>query len=178
MEDLSLHVLDIAQNSVFAGAKRIVIRIEEDPANDRLAIEVGDDGRGMAEADVEAALDPFTTSRPGKKWGLGLPLLAEAARGAGGDLELTSRPGCGTTVRVWFRYSHVDRQPLGNMIDTLMTLIAGCPGVGFRYEHRREGTDFVFDSSELQEELGDIPITHPEILGMIRRFLEMGLKEG
>jgi hypothetical protein len=177
MDDLSLHVLDIAQNSIFAGAKKIVIRVEEDPDMDRMAIEVVDDGVGMGEAEAKAAQDPFTTSRKGKRVGLGLPLLAEAARNTGGDLELTSKPGQGTTIRVWFRFSHVDRQPLGDMTDTLMTLIAGCPDLILRYEHRRPGLDFVFDSSELREELGDVPITHPLILGGIRRALKDALKD-
>jgi hypothetical protein len=175
MEDLSLHVLDIAQNSVLAHARRIVVRIEEDVENDRLLLEVADDGDGMDEATARAVIDPFVTSREGKTWGLGLPLLGEAARATGGGIEIDSQPGRGTTVRVWFGYSHVDRQPLGSMTDTIMTLVAGSPELDFRYEHVRPGLEFVFDTAELKRDLGDLPITDPGVLGAIRRALDEAL---
>jgi hypothetical protein len=176
MEDLSLHVLDIAQNSVLAKAQRIVIRVEEDPEKDWLAIEIADDGVGMDEETARAVLDPFVTSR-NKKVGLGLPLLAEGARATGGGIRLDSKPGEGTTVQVWFGFSHVDRQPLGNMADTIMALLAGNPEVSFRYEHVRSGDEFFLDTEELKKELGNVPITDPGILGGIRRALEDALEE-
>lgn len=176
MDDLSLHVLDIAQNSVLARATRIAIRVEENPEDDRLVLEIVDDGEGMDEATARAALDPFMTSRSGKKWGLGLPHLREQARATGGDLELVSVPGRGTTVRVWFGYSHVDRQPLGDMGETVLTLIAGNPDLTIRYEHVRAGEEFVLDTGELRKELGGTPLADPGILGALRRALRRALE--
>jgi len=175
MEELSLHVLDIAQNSILAHAGRIVIRVDEDPEADRLTIEVEDDGIGMKEEDVRWAMDPFATSRPGKKFGLGLPLFGEAARASGGDFEVTSRPGKGTKVRARFGYAHPDRQPLGRMTDTILVLIAGHPDIALRYEHTRPEGEFVLDTADLQQELGDRPITDPEILSAIRSALNDAL---
>lgn len=172
MEELALHVLDIAQNSILAEATRIVIRVEEDPEGDRLTIEVSDDGVGMDDAAVRSASDPFTTSRPGKRVGLGLPMLREAARAAGGDLKVTSRAGGGTTVSVSFGYGHIDRQPLGSMPDTILTLIAGHPEVSLRYEHIRSGREFVLDTVELEEELGKGSLTSPAVLRGIREAME------
>ncbi len=176
MEELSLHVLDIAQNSILAHAARIVIRVEEDPENDRLTIDIEDDGAGMKEEEVRWALDPFSTSRPGKRVGLGLPLFGEAARSAGGGFEVRSRLGRGTTVRAWFVYSHPDRQPLGRMTDTLLALIASRPDVDLRYEHVRPDGEFILDTSDLKRELGDRPITDPEILSALRRALNAALE--
>jgi hypothetical protein len=177
MDDLSLHVLDIAQNSILAHAAKVAIRVEEDFENDRLTLEIEDDGDGMDEATAKAAVDPFGTSRPDKNWGLGLPLLGEAARATGGGIEIDSTPGEGTIVRVWFGYSHVDRQPLGDMTDTIMTIVASHPELHLHYEHVRAGEEFVFDTEELKEQLGDVPLTHPGILGAIRRALEDALSE-
>jgi hypothetical protein len=177
MEDLSLHVLDVAQNSVLAHAKRIEIRVDENPQEDRLTIEIVDDGVGMDEAAVARATDPFVTSRPGKKVGLGLALLAEAARAAGGDIRVESCVGKGTTVRAWFAYSHVDRQPLGRMGDTVLTLVAGHPEIDLRYEHVRSGETFVLDTADLKLELGSVPITDPAVLSSLRRALDDALKE-
>lgn len=171
MEDLSLHVLDVAQNSVLAEARRIEIRIDEQPERGLLTIEIGDDGAGMDPGAARAAVDPFVTSRPGKKVGLGLALLAQAARAAGGDLDIESRPGKGTRVRAWFEYGHLDRQPVGRMGDTVLTLIVGHPEIDVRYEHSRSGEAFVLDTAELRRELGGDALTDPEVLSWIRRAL-------
>ncbi len=148
MEDLSLHVLDIAENAVRAGAKRIAIMIVEDKKKDLLTLEIKDDGRGMDEEMQKKALDPFFTTRTTRRIGLGLPLLAQSARESGGAMELTSRLGEGTKIKAAFRYSHPDRKPLGDMAQTMLTLIAGNPGVDFIYEHREGDAVYRLDSRE------------------------------
>jgi signal transduction histidine kinase len=105
MEDLSLHILDVAENSISSSAGRIEIRINEDAENDVLTIEIKDDGKGMDEQTLQKALDPFFTTRTTRRVGLGLPLLAQAARETDGKIELHSSPGQGTTVRATFCYS-------------------------------------------------------------------------
>lgn len=148
MEDLSLHILDIAENSISASAKRIEIRIDEDEAKDLLTIEIKDDGKGMDEQTLQKVLDPFFTTRTTRRVGLGLSLLAQAARETDGNLELDSRNGEGTTVRASFRFSHPDRKPMGDIDETIRTLVVGYPGVDFLYEHRKNDSIYRFDTRE------------------------------
>lgn len=148
MEDLSLHILDIAENSISASAKRIEIRIDEDEAKDLLTIEIKDDGKGMDEQTLQKVLDPFFTTRTTRRVGLGLSLLAQAARETDGNLELDSRNGEGTTVRASFRFSHPDRKPVGDIDETIRTLVVGYPGVDFLYEHRKNDSIYRFDTRE------------------------------
>jgi signal transduction histidine kinase len=148
MEDLSLHILDIAENSISASAKRVEIRIDEDKVNDLLTVEIKDDGKGMDEQMLQKALDPFFTTRTTRKVGLGLSLLAQAARQSDGEIELNSGPGKGTTVKAVFRCSHPDCKPVGDIRETIRTLVAGYPGVDFLYEHKKNGSIYRFDTRE------------------------------
>jgi anti-sigma regulatory factor (Ser/Thr protein kinase) len=141
MEDLSLHILDIAENAAAAGATRILIAVNENERLDRLTFRVSDNGRGMSAEEQARALDPFfTTGR--KRTGLGLPLLAQTADLSGGRLVIDSDLGVGTRVSAYFPYSHVDRPPLTKMAETMMTLIFGHPEIGFGYRHTRNGSRF------------------------------------
>ncbi|NIU10013.1 MAG: ATP-binding protein [Phycisphaerae bacterium] len=148
MEDLSLHILDIAENSISASAKRIEIRIDEDEGKDLLTIEIKDDGDGMDEETLQKVLDPFFTTRTTRRVGLGLSLLAQATRESDGTIELDSRPGEGTTIKASFRYSHLDRKPMGDIDETLKTLVVGHPGIDFLYEHRKNNSIYRFDTRE------------------------------
>lgn len=150
MQDLSLHVLDVVENSLRSNAKRVEIRLIEDPERDLLELQIKDDGEGMDPETLSRATDPFFTSKADKKVGLGLALLAQAAREAGGKLDIASSRGAGTTVRAVFRNSHPDRKPLGDMAATLQTLVGGNPDVDFLYEHRK-GTEMIrFDTREIR----------------------------
>jgi nitrogen-specific signal transduction histidine kinase len=139
MEDLSLHVLDIVENSMAAAAGEIRILIDEDAAMDTLSLKISDDGNGMDEEMQKKVLDPFYTTRTTRRVGLGLPFLAQAARESGGKLELDSTPGKGTTVRVVFQLSHPDRKPLGDIVATLGTILAGRPKLDLVFEYRMDG---------------------------------------
>jgi signal transduction histidine kinase len=148
MEDLSLHILDIAENSISASAKRIEIRIDEDQAKDLLTIEIKDDGKGMDEQTLKKVLDPFFTTRTTRRVGLGLSLLAQAARETDGNLELDSRNGEGTTVRATFSFSHPDRKPMGDIEETIRTLVVGHPEIDFLYEYKKNDSIYHFDTRE------------------------------
>ena len=176
MVELALHILDIAENAVRAAAKTVFIDIAEDRMNDRLAIEIRDDGTGMDEATLKKAMDPFYTSKKVRRVGLGLPMLAEAAKRTGGSFVLESQEGVGTRVAVEFRLGHLDRQPLGDLTGALIAMIAGNAGVNFVCRHECEGDAFVLDTREIRSEIGDIPINHPEVLKFIREHIMEGLK--
>ena len=143
-----MHILDIAENSISASAKRIEIRIDEDRTNDLLTIEIKDDGKGMDEQTLQKVLDPFFTTRTTRRVGLGLSLLAQATRESDGKIELDSKPGGGTTIKASFCFSHLDRKPMGDIDETLRTLVAGYPGIDFLYEHKKDNSIYRFDTRE------------------------------
>ena len=137
MRELSLHILDIVENSTRAGAQQVFITLAEDADKDTLTLEVKDDGRGMSTEIQGKVLDPFYTTKTVRRVGLGLPMLAQAAERTGGRLVLESHEGKGTHVNVTFGLSHIDRQPLGDMAGTMVSMIAGNTDVDFVYRHER-----------------------------------------
>lgn len=134
MEDLSLHILDIVENALRAGARNVTIRLTQSTKEDRLILEVIDDGKGMDEETLSRSLDPFFTTKTGRRIGLGLPFLPQAAEEAEGKLSIESTPGRGTKVTATFRLSHIDRKPLGDIEETIRCLRATHPEVCFRFE--------------------------------------------
>lgn len=174
MRELSLHILDIVQNSLEAGATHITIEIDEDLAEDRLTIRVMDNGRGMDAETLRRVTDPFFTTRKTRKVGLGLPLLKAAAEQCNGRLTIQSAPGQGTTVTAEFQHSHIDRAPLGDMPASLMTILLAEQPVEVRYVHRVNERQFVLDTRELREALGDVPLTHPKVRQWLYEYLRQG----
>ncbi|MEW6511735.1 MAG: ATP-binding protein [Bacteroidota bacterium] len=135
MEDLSLHILDIVENSIRAKARNIGIRVVQDTEQDTLMIEITDDGEGMDQETAKRSSDPFFTTKGVKKVGLGLPFLAQSAEEAEGTLNVESSPGKGTTVRAVFKLGHIDRRPLGNLHETVRCLRATHPEVNIDFEY-------------------------------------------
>jgi hypothetical protein len=177
MQDLSLHILDIAENSIASKASQVQIRIIEDLGEDQMILEIEDDGAGIPRDFVERVADPFFTTRSTRRVGLGLSLLQQAARACEGDLEVRSREGGGTLVRASFRYYHIDRKPLGDIASTLLALIVGNPSLDVLYEHRKGQKHFCFDTRALKKELGEIALDHPVLVRFIRDEIKRGLKE-
>ena len=150
MRELSLHILDIVENGITAGAGCITIAIDESGPADRLTIRVCDDGPGMPAQKALNLEDPFMTTRTTRRVGLGLSLLAAAARRCEGEVAVATAPGRGTEVTATFRHSHIDRAPLGDMAATLEMLIVGNPQVDFVYSRRVDDRDFTLDTRELK----------------------------
>ncbi len=169
MKELSLNILDIAKNSVTAGATRIEITVAEDPA--RLTITVRDNGCGMTPEFVARVTDPFTTTRTTRKVGLGIPLLQMEAQMAGGDLTVASELGKGTATSAWFDPNNIDMPPLGDLASSIVTLIQGSPDIDFLFTHTRGEDGYALDTRELREIMGDISLAEPEVLGWITDFL-------
>jgi len=166
MDDLSLHILDIAQNSLQAGARNLEISIEENEERDELVLTIRDDGAGMTEDEIAKVLDPFYTSRD-KKVGLGIPLLAQSAREADGEVSIESTPGQGTVVKARFRLNHIDRKPLGDLTSTVKAIIGGNPGVDLVLKYRKNREEFLLDTRELRKHLGETPLNYPLVLRWI-----------
>ena len=177
LEDLSQHILDIAENSLNAGASRVEITVELDGNRNLLKLAVKDDGRGMdAETGVKV-LDPFYTTRTTRRVGLGLPFLKQSAELCGGSLCLDSVPGEGTTLRADFVLDCIDRPPLGNIPSTLVTLLAGAPAIHWIYRHVCDGRAFTFDSEEVVAVLEDPEMLRSaEVALWLRDFLRENIE--
>ena len=161
MEELSLHILDIAKNSVKAKAT---------------LIEIEDNGCGMDKEFLKTVTDPFSTTRTTRKVGLGIPLFKAAAQRCGGDLEIFSETGKGTTLRAWFEHNHIDRAPLGDMAGTMQTLISGSPEIDFLYCHTINDREFILDTREMRNILGDVPLDSMEVVSWIYDYTEEGIE--
>lgn len=171
MLELSMHILDIVENSVTAGATEVSISIMENQRRDILCIEIKDNGRGMDDAMLRKSMDPFVTTKKGKRVGLGLSMLSEASRNSGGEMEINSVPGEGTEIKATFGLTHLDRQPLGDMIETMIVLIIGHSEVEFIYHHEKDDKHFTWDTVRLHEHLGNIHRSSPEAIEFIRKDL-------
>jgi len=175
LRELALHLLDIAENSISARARRIDLGVEEDTRQDILRMYVQDDGIGMDEQMVARVVDPFVTSRTTRKVGLGIPLLKAAAEACNGSLIIASTPGKGTRVDVTFQRSHIDRMPLGDIAATVFSLVIGSPQVNWVFRYRVDSEEFVFDDALIKAELNGMPMTEPGILTFIRQMIYEGV---
>lgn len=175
MREIALHILDIAENSVAAGASQVLITVVEDVQGDRLRVVVTDDGRGMDKDLLARVTNPFVTSRTTRKVGLGIPLLKAAAEACNGYLQITSAVGKGTHLEVEFQRSHIDRMPLGELAGTVLTLVVGHPNVHWVFDYRVADANFVFDDEPIKRELDGVPLTEPAILAFVREMLREGV---
>ena len=175
MHELSLHILDIVENSTGAGADTVMLTVEEDSVKDCLRICISDNGHGMDAAMVAKVLDPFVTTRTTRKVGLGLPLMDMTTAMCDGHLKVESEPGVGTMVEAVWRLNHLDRPPLGNMLVTLKTILVMNPDIHFQYRHRVDDKTFSLDSQEIRNALGDLPLTQPEVLDWLDGYLKDNL---
>lgn len=177
MKELSLHILDITQNSIRAEATLVKLFIVESIPENDLIIIVEDNGKGIPEDKLDTITDPFVTSRTTRRVGLGLSLLEAAARQCDGQFEIISELGEGTRVMASFRHNHIDRVPLGNMADTVVTMVMSFGAVDLVYEHTYNKQLFIFDTREIKEALEVKSLNEPDILNWIRENIEEGLEE-
>jgi len=173
MDELSLNILDIAQNSVAAEATLVKIDVEEDDIGDRVVIRVSDNGKGMSDKFLETVENPFITTRKTRKIGLGISFLKEAAEITGGCIELQSELGLGTTITAYFTKSHVDRQPLGDLTGTIITLVTLNPGIDFEIRYVVNENEFLFSSQDVKAHLGeDVMLNSPPIISFLTDYVK------
>ncbi|MDR2201189.1 MAG: ATP-binding protein [Clostridiales bacterium] len=171
MTELSLNILDIANNSTRAGAKNVIIRVAADRAKDLIEISVTDDGRGMDAELLRRMGDPFATTRTTRKVGMGVPLFKAASISTGGDFSIVSSPGKGTAVTASFGLSHIDRVPLGDVGSTLATLIGGAPKTDFKFVYSLDGKTYAFDTKEVKSVLGETDLTDVTTLSYLKDMI-------
>jgi anti-sigma regulatory factor (Ser/Thr protein kinase) len=181
MRELALHILDIVENALEAGAHQVELVIIEDRVTDRLRITVRDDGRGMDAETVLKVRDPFYTTRSTRHVGLGIPLFAAAAERCAGGLEIQSTPGKGTAITATFQHSHIDRAPLGDMPSTLMGILLRDQAFELSYTHRMRTASckrtFHMDTREIKQRLGDIPLSYPAVRRWLSEYIAQGERE-
>lgn len=175
MKELALHILDIAQNSIRAEATVIKITIWEDIKNDLFKIEIQDNGIGMDMKTLKTVEDPFFTTRTTRKIGLGISLLKAAALQSEGSFKIQSHIGEGTTLTITFRHGHIDRAPLGNIVDTLITLLMLEKDIDYIYTHYYNNNKFSLNTNEIKEVLQGVPITDIKVIDWLREYIKDGL---
>jgi hypothetical protein len=175
LRELSLHILDIVENGITAGADTIHILVEEARTEDLLTIKIRDNGRGMPTEKLNKIADPFVTSRKTRRVGLGLSLLSAAAERCDGELEVKTETGKGTEIKACFRYSHIDRAPIGDMAATVATLLMGNPDVDFKYSHIINANEFIFDTKEIRAEMADLVLTDPVVIQQLMESIRKAL---
>ncbi|MBK7029696.1 MAG: ATP-binding protein [Bacteroidales bacterium] len=173
MKDLSLHILDIVQNSLRAGADHISIHIRVDEGKDSYSLEIEDNGSGMDPITLEKAMDPFFTSRTTRKVGLGIPLLKQNTERTEGKFEISSEKGVGTKVISKSKLSHIDLLPEGDLAGVITLLISANPEKDFSFSYSTKHGSYEMSTKTIKEILGDIPINEPDV----RRFLKEMLFE-
>lgn len=172
-----MHIIDIVQNSISAGASRVVLSVDENPDADLLTIVIKDDGKGMTREQVSRLSDPFFTSRTTRKVGMGVPLLIQTARQSGGDVRIESAPGRGTSVTATFGYSNIDRPPLGDVANALMLTVASHPEMDFTFHYRYGSAEYDFDTSDVREVFGDDAVRNLTVLKNIEEMIKDNIRE-
>jgi Histidine kinase-, DNA gyrase B-, and HSP90-like ATPase len=177
MNNLSMHILDIVQNSISANATLIEIRINENLEKNVLDILIKDNGKGMEDEFLEQVTDPYTTTRTTRKVGMGIPLLKHSAEQSNGFVKVNSIKEIGTTIQATFQHDHIDRPPLGDIAGTIVLLVAANPDVDFKYVHCVNNNKYEFDTHEVKEILDDVRINDPKIRGMLKEMITENLSE-
>jgi len=176
MKELALHILDLVQNSITAAANLVEIEINENIEDDILTIILKDNGYGMDNEEAQRVKDPFVTSRTTRKVGLGIPLMLAACQRCEGDLVIESQKNVGTKLIATFKHSHIDRAPIGNITETMVSLILGADNVDFLYTHKINQEEFCFDTREIRQTLGEeVPLSEPSVLDWIKGYINEGL---
>lgn len=177
MRELSLNILDIAQNSISAGASLITVEVLENTKEHTLVIGIYDNGCGMSEEQVKSVVDPFYTTRTTRKVGMGIPLFKMAAEMTGGEFSIGSQLSKGTRVKALFKTDSVDFTPLGDVASTVVMLVTMNTDRDFVYRHSVNGREFVLDTRELKNILGDVPLGNYEVSEWIKEYISENTDE-
>lgn len=176
MKDLSLHVLDLMQNSTVVGSTLITLDVEDSIKENIYRFTLKDNGKGMDEELLSKVTDPYTTSRTTRKVGLGLPLIKQNAEQCQGGFDIKSKLGVGTELSFWFKHDNIDRPPLGDLAGALVLTAAQNEGIRFIYTHKTDKDTYVFDTKEVVEALG-MGLNDMEIIKILRQMIEANLLE-
>ena len=171
MRELSLNILDIAQNSIAVGASLTEILVEENTTEKTLLIGIYDNGKGMTEEQVRNVQDPFFTTRTTRKVGMGIPLFKMAAEQTGGSFSIKSQPGVGTRVEARFKTDSIDFTPLGDMSSTIATIVCMNEDKDFIYTRVVDDAEFKFSSADIKTVLDGVPLSEPSVMSWVEGYI-------
>ena len=180
LKEIALHILDLAENSVSAGASAVEVAICENIPANRLSVTIQDNGKGMDPEIARQLGDPFYTTRTTRKVGLGVPFFQEAAEACNGGLTVHSVPGEGARLQATFEHDHIDRMPLGDLPGTALALLVAHPEIHWRFTYQlipgdgNQPKEFVFDDAPIKEILAGVPVSEPDVLAYLRQTLQDG----
>ena len=175
VEDICFHLVDLVQNSAAAGATTIRLRITESKKQNTLSLEIIDNGKGMDELTLEKVQDPFFTTKSFKKVGLGIPLLKATAQACHGEFTIRSEAGSGTEVEARMDRDHLDCPPLGNLQETLLSLLVSLEGVDLQFDYHSDRGEFSISSADVRQQVGDVHFSHPDIYRFLKEYIREGL---
>lgn len=176
VKELSLNILDIAKNSVKAGADTVYVTLTE--TDDTFTMAISDNGCGMKPDFLKTVTDPFSTTRTTRKVGMGIPFLKLAAEQTGGSFKIESKHESaypqdhGTVTTAVFNKNSIDFTPLGDIISTVTTLIQGSPDIRWIFTHTMPQNEVSLDTQELKTVLGEVPLDNLEVILWIKGYLE------
>lgn len=177
MRELSDNIMDIAQNSISAGATLTEVHVKVSHADNLITFVFRDDGCGMSEELVKSVIEPFTTTRKTRKVGLGLPLLKQTAEMTGGAMDIQSAVGVGTVVTATFGLDHIDRPPMGDVAGAWFSLVVMNPEKDFLFTYDYDGQVFTFDTRIIRETVAPIPLNQMEISAWIKESIQTEINE-
>ncbi len=171
MRELSLNILDIAQNSIVAGATLTEIVVDENTKENTLLIGIYDNGCGMTAEQVRNVIDPFFTTRTTRKVGMGIPLFKMAAEQTGGSFKIDSEKGVGTKIEALFKTDSIDFTPLGDIASTIVTIVSMNNDKEFLYKRVFNDKEFIFSTAEIKKILDGVPLSEPSVMSWIEQYL-------
>lgn len=177
MKDLSLHILDLIQNSTAVNSTLINLDIIDSIEDNIFSFRIKDNGKGMSKEFLEKVTDPYSTTRTTRKVGLGLPLIKMNAENAGGGFEIESQVGEGTVLKFWFEHNNIDRPPMGDLAGVLVLTIAHNEDIRFIMTYKTDKDTYIFDTEEIKETLDGISINNNDIIIFLREMIEENIKE-
>ena len=177
MDELALNILDIAYNSIRAQASQIDIKIIDSIQKNIVDIEITDNGQGMTKEEVDKVIDPFFTTRTTRKVGLGIPLFKQSAELTGGYLSIHSQKNQGTKVKTRFIKNHIDTPIMGNIIETIMTLIQADENIDYVFEYETDNIHFIMNTQDIKSILEEVKITEPEVIVWLKDYMKEGLSQ-
>ena len=171
MRELSLNILDIAQNSISAGASLTEIVVNENTKDKTLLIGIYDNGCGMTEEQVKSVIDPFFTTRTTRKVGMGIPLFKMSCEQTGGKFTIESEKGVGTKINALYKTDSIDFTPLGDIASTIVTIVSMNADKEFLYRRALDDKEFIFSTVEIKKILDGVPLSEPSVMNWIEEYL-------
>ena len=177
MEEIAMYILDIVNNSIRAGSNNIHVFIKDSVKENIVHVMIVDDGCGMNETQLNKVTDPFYTSRTTRNVGLGVPMFKDSVEMSGGTFNIQSLENDGTLIEGTYIKDHLDTPPMGDIIETMITLIQFDENINYIFEYNEDDHEFVLNTIDIKEILEDVPINIPEVLNWLREYIKEGLRK-